>query len=225
MLHLPELTFASALLAGFISSGHCIAMCGGIALAGHSAGSNPGQIFAYHAGRLFSYGLIGALAGGTAGMLLTQACSDEIMATWPRMAANIALISIALAMLFGWRGLEQLGRPLLPLWHKLMPFAQSLRQRQDLPARFTLGMLWGWIPCGLVYAVAAAAAISGSASTGASLLLGFGIGTLPALLGGSVLMGNSLKNLFGKAITRPILALSILCMSVWQLAAQAAAIT
>ena len=93
-----------------------------------------------------------------------------------------------------------------------------------LSARFTLGMLWGWIPCGLVYAIAAAAAISGSATTGAILLLGFGIGTLPALLGGSVFMGNGIRKLSSSAVTRPLLAVSILSMSVWQLAAAASQI-
>ncbi len=222
MIHLPELSFVSALLAGLISSGHCLAMCGGIALAGHgNGGTQPVQLFAYHAGRLFSYTLIGAVAGGSAGLLLTQTCSDAVLAVWPRVAAHLALIGIALAMLFGWRGLERIGRPLLPLWRKLMPLAQRLRSRASLTARFTLGMLWGWIPCGLVYAVAAAAAISGSASTGALLLLGFGIGTLPALLGGSVVMGNGMQTLAGNALARPILAAGILSMSMWQLAATA----
>lgn len=225
MIHLPELTFVSALLAGLISSGHCIAMCGGIALAGHNGGSRPTQQIIYHAGRLFSYTIIGALVGGSAGLLLSQSCSDEVMATWPRIAANIALIGIALAMLFGWHGLERLGRPFLPLWKKLMPVAQRLRQRQDLPARFGLGMLWGWIPCGLVYAIAGAAAISGSAMTGATLLLGFGIGTLPALLGGSVLIGNGIQRLSSSAVTRPLLATGILSMSLWQLAASAGQIS
>lgn len=218
MIHLPDLTFASALLAGLISSGHCIAMCGAIALAGQTNAGRPEQQIAYHAGRLFSYTLIGALAGGSAGLILQQTCSEEVMAAWPRVAASLALIGIALATLLGWHGLERIGRPVMPLWRRMMPLAQRLRRRQDVPGRFILGTLWGWLPCGLVYAVAATAAISGSATTGALLLLGFGIGTLPALLGSTTLFHNGLRQFAGSHITRPVMAVSLLTMSLLQLA-------
>ncbi len=228
MIHLPDLSFFSAMLAGLLSSTHCIAMCGALALAGHApaAGQSHGpdqvlSLTAYHAGRLFSYALVGALAGASGGWLLTQACSEEVLALWPRVVANLALIGIALAMLLGWRGLERSARPFLPLWRRIMPVTARLRRLPGPGARFTLGMLWGWIPCGLIYAVAATAAISGSANTGASLLLGFGIGTLPALLGGSLLMGNGLARIAGNTAVRPLLAMGILTVSLWQLTAAA----
>lgn len=220
MIHLPDLTFISALLAGLLSSAHCMAMCGALSLAGHAAPTTQSRSFSlaiYHAGRLFSYTLIGALAGASGGLLLSQTCSDEVMAAWPRIAANVALIGIALAMLLGWNGLERMARPFLPLWRRLMPVTQRLRQSSGPGARFTLGMLWGWIPCGLIYAIAATAAISGSAITGATLLLGFGIGTLPALLGGSLLLGKGTTKLTSLTTSRQTIALSIMAISLWQL--------
>jgi len=45
-----------------------------------------------------------------------------------------------------------------------------------------LGLLWGWLPCGLVYSVLVAALATGSALEGGALMLAFGLGTLPALL-------------------------------------------
>lgn len=220
MIHLPDLTFISALLAGMLSSAHCMAMCGALSLAGHSSGSqqSSGLLLAiYHAGRLFSYSLIGGLAGATGGFLLAQTCSDEVIALWPRVAANIALIGIALAMLTGWSGMERFAQQFLPPWRRLMPVTQRLRQSSGLSARFTLGMLWGWIPCGLVYAVAATAAISGSAITGATLLLGFGIGTLPALLGGSLIFSKGTTKLTSLTTHRHTIAVSIMIISFWQL--------
>ncbi len=220
MIHLTELTFVSALLAGLLSSAHCMAMCGALSLAGHSGAVQPSRglsLGLYHAGRLFSYTLIGALAGGSGGLLLAQTCSDDVIAAWPRIAANLALIGIALAMLLGWSGLERMARPFLPLWRRLMPITQRLRQSSGMGARFALGMLWGWIPCGLVYAIAATAAISGSAITGATLLLGFGIGTLPALLGGSLLFSKGTTRLSSITTSRQTIALSIMLISVWQL--------
>lgn len=222
MIHLPDLTFISALLAGLLSSAHCMAMCGALSLAGHAAPTqrNKGiSLFVYHAGRLFSYTLIGGLAGATGGLLLAQTCSDDVLAAWPRIAANVALIGVALAMLLGWSGLERMARPFLPLWRRIMPLTQRLRQSSGLGARFTLGMLWGWIPCGLIYAVAATAAISGSPVTGATLLLGFGIGTLPALLGGSLLFSKGTTTLTSLTTSRQTIAVSIMVVSMLQLLA------
>lgn len=45
-----------------------------------------------------------------------------------------------------------------------------------------LGMLWGWLPCGMVYSVLAGAAVSGDAVNGAAIMAAFGAGTLPLLL-------------------------------------------
>ena len=225
MIHLPDLSFVSAFMAGLLSSGHCLTMCGALALASHTLGprnesTSKRQIrtTTYHLGRLLSYTLIGTLAGGTGGLILSQTCSDETLAHWPRITANLALLIIAVSALIGWNGMEKLARPFLPLWRKLMPTVQRLRNSRQLSAHFTLGMLWGWIPCGLVYTVAMTAAISGSALTGASLLLGFGLGTLPALLGGSTLIGLTSINTTTLLHGRHVIAMSIVTLSLYQLA-------
>lgn len=67
-----------------------------------------------------------------------------------------------------WRRLEPLGRGLLPI--------RSARHA------FVLGLLWGWLPCGLVYSALVWTVASGGALQGASLMLAFGLGTLPNLM-------------------------------------------
>src|SRR5690606_19552247 len=51
-----------------------------------------------------------------------------------------------------------------------------------VPGAFAAGAAWGWVPCGMVYGVLAAALVSGSTADGALLMLAFGAGTLPNLL-------------------------------------------
>jgi sulfite exporter TauE/SafE len=50
-------------------------------------------------------------------------------------------------------------------------------------------MVWGWLPCGLVYAALAMAATTGSAINGGLTMLAFGAGTLPAVMGAGMLTG------------------------------------
>ena len=83
-----------------------------------------------------------------------------------------------------WRHLEPLGRRLLPVRNPLQAFG--------------LGLIWGWLPCGLVYAALAWALASGSAATGAVRMLAFGLGTLPMLLA----LGTAAERL-GRIVRHP----------------------
>jgi hypothetical protein len=64
----------------------------------------------------------------------------------------------------------------------LQPLSKKLLPLRTTPQAFALGLLWGWLPCGLVYSVLVAALATGSAARGGLLMLAFGLGTLPALL-------------------------------------------
>jgi sulfite exporter TauE/SafE len=68
------------------------------------------------------------------------------------------------------------------LWGALRPLASRLLAADRLRTAFAAGLVWGWVPCGMVYGVLIAALVSGSAVQGASLMLAFGLGTLPNLL-------------------------------------------
>lgn len=181
------LPLLAAFLIGVFGSGHCLAMCGGIvgalSLPQAQRPAHAGLLFplAYHGGRLTSYATVGALAG-----LLGAAVTPLLD---PTMAARVAsLVSGVFLILLGlylaglttvlgfleraggllWRHLEPLGRRWLPIRHAGYAYAA--------------GLIWGWLPCGMVYAVLSLSLGSGDALSGAARMLAFGLGTVPALL-------------------------------------------
>ena len=79
-----------------------------------------------------------------------------------------------------------------PLWQRATGLARRLGQSGSLSGRLGLGILWGWAPCALVYSALPLALVSGSALRGAAVMLAFGAGTLPALLGAGWLAGRGI---------------------------------
>jgi len=182
-----ELTFGSAILVGLLGSGHCVGMCGGIVSAlnlgiGEQPGRQPGRLFAFHlaynSGRIASYLLVGLLAGSLGGGLLRLGVDPAA----GQLLAAAFMIALGLYLANWWRGLALLERLGYRLWRHLQPLGERILPVHSLPQAVLLGMLWGWLPCGLVYAAVAWSLTAGNARDGALLMLGFGIGTLPALL-------------------------------------------
>lgn len=194
---------ASALAAGALGGVHCGAMCGGIAVA-HAAApgtlgarpivltrhnrsmrdcSQPLRNLAFNGGRIASYALAGALAGGIggAGFLL-----QDLLPARQALYALSSLMLIALGLYIGgwWRGLAMLERGGAALWRHVQPTAAALL-RSGAPTwrhSFMLGTLWGWVPCGMVYSMLVTALATGQAGAGALVMTVFGLGTLPSLL-------------------------------------------
>ncbi len=182
-----ELTFGSAILVGLLGSGHCVGMCGGIVSAlnlgiGEQPGRQPGRLFAFHlaynSGRIASYLLVGLLAGSLGGGLLRLGVDPAA----GQLLAAAFMVALGLYLANWWRGLALLERLGYRLWRHLQPLGERILPVHSLPQAVLLGMLWGWLPCGLVYAAVAWSLTAGNARDGALLMLGFGIGTLPALL-------------------------------------------
>ena len=188
------LILGAAVLTGFLGGVHCAGMCGGIvtALVGQTAGnSRPWLIhLAYNAGRIASYALAGAAVGavGSLGLLLDGWLPVQVFVY---VAANLLLIALGL-YLAGIRSpitrLEHLGAG---LWRRIQPHTRRFLPADSAPKALALGMLWGWLPCGLVYTVLFTALLSGSALNGAILMLAFGLGTLPNLMAAAVLLQRS----------------------------------
>lgn len=186
-------------LVGLFGSVHCAGMCGGIVSAFSMAAPAPARrpfpvavatrggpaassrVLSYNAGRIASYMLAGAIAGGVANGARTLGGLGALQSGgyW---LANLMLVALGLHLMDAWRGLahvEALGNG---LWRRLKPLTARL-QPLDGPAKlFGLGALWGWLPCGMVYSVLVTAMLSGSAASGAAVMLAFGLGTLPMLL-------------------------------------------
>ncbi len=200
-----ELTFFTALLVGLLGSSHCIGMCGGIASAlNFSASSGPtgesGARFllqlAYNLGRLGSYMVVG-LAAGTLGAQLTGLGVSPLVG---KLIAAGFMIALGLYLANWWRGLAQLERLGAKLWRRLQPLGENLFPPRSPWQAFLLGTLWGWLPCGLVYAAVAWSLTAGNAIDGALLMLGFGLGTLPAML----LVGSLAQN-FRQWVRAPLI--------------------
>jgi len=196
------LSLMSAFLLGLFGGVHCAGMCGGIvallgsrhrvvpihAQAGAGAlsavqSSVPLQL-AYNVGRIGSYTVAGAIAGGvgSAAWLAAHVLPIQQAAF---VAANLVMIALGIALAGlagGRRRLGVLERAGAALWRRVGPHATRLLGAPTLPGALVAGAAWGWVPCGMVYGVLVAALVSGSAADGALLLLAFGLGTLPNLL-------------------------------------------
>jgi sulfite exporter TauE/SafE len=177
---------------GLLGSVHCAGMCGGIVGAlsvvpvrvRASAPARPAlaNVLAYNLGRIGSYMLAGALAGGIGQGAGALARLPALQAAGYWMA-NLMLAMLGLYLMDAWRGLARLEQGGQLLWRQVAPLLRRL-QPFDGPGRMlAAGALWGWLPCGMVYSVLVTAMLSGSALTGALVMLAFGLGTLPMLLG------------------------------------------
>jgi sulfite exporter TauE/SafE len=180
----------SALLMGLLGSTHCVVMCGGVVAMTCSAlplARRAGilahlpYVLAYNAGRITSYALAGALAGALGALAGSfDAVSQAMLGL--RFAAGFLMIAVGF-YLAGWGGalrwMERVGEP---AWRRIAPLARKLVPVRTPGQALALGLVWGWMPCGLVYAAVAASLTSGSLLGGAATMAAFGLGTLPMLV-------------------------------------------
>lgn len=175
----------TALMAGLLGGVHCAAMCGGIVgLTCTSLGEtgNRGWFsLAYNAGRIASYALAGALAGllGQTGMALRGGVVAQHLLMFLMGAALIVVALNVAGVRPVMRGIEAAGGL---LWRQMQPFSRRFLPVKSPWQALGLGALWGWLPCGMVYAVLLVALAAGNAGEGALILAAFGLGTLPNLL-------------------------------------------
>lgn len=176
------LVIAGALLTGLLGGAHCAAMCGGIAT-GLSLQQRGGWWMALqpNLGRILGYTVAGVLAGGIGHGLLDVARMPQLTLAL-RATVGLVLVLAALRLLDTRSRLAFLHAPGGRLWQWLRPL-----QRQLLPAntpgkRIALGMLWGWMPCGLSTTLLAAAWLQASALHGGMTMAAFGLGTLVVMV-------------------------------------------
>jgi hypothetical protein len=174
---------------------HCAGMCGPIVLAmdvpvrGVGAGRRLRLHAAYHAGRIATYSLLGLAAGSLGG-------AASSLARWESMAAlvsGILMLVTAILMVGAWRrpDLVQIGPA---SW--LTRGAGKLIQSPSPLRKLWMGLMMGWLPCGMVYAALLAAASTAGAIEGALLMAAFGVATsLPLLAIGlaSTALGASVR--------------------------------
>jgi hypothetical protein len=127
------------------------------------------------------------------------------------------LIALGLYLMDAWRGLAWLERKGQLLWRHLQPHTRKLLPIDHPGKALALGMLWGWLPCGMVYSMLTMAMLAGSATRGAAVMLAFGLGTLPALMSMS-LAGARLQTQLRKPGMRSAAGLVVLAFGLFGIA-------
>lgn len=192
-----ELTFVAAMMVGLLGSTHCLGMCGGIVstlsmglsdLTRQSKSSLLSHLLAYNAGRISSYSFIGAISG-----LIGSSIAPFVPTGLPlgKIITSLFLIALGLYLANWWRALTWLERFGSILWRRIEPFGRRWLPVHNPLQAFGLGLVWGWLPCGLVYTVVAWSLTTGDWQQGALLMFGFGLGTLPMLM----VMGSTASSL------------------------------
>ena len=197
----PQGAYLTAFLVGLLGGVHCLSMCAGLVssltlsldprVRGDTLRMLPFQL-AYNLGRIVGYGVAGAIVGGF-GALLFQLGSVQTAQHVLYGLAGLAMILLGLYLGGWWRILGAIERLGLHLWRRLEPLGRRLLPVRRIPDALLLGFLWAWIPCGLVYSVLITAVSTGNPLDGALLMLAFGAGTLPNLLGIGLLAGAAAR--------------------------------
>ncbi len=189
-----------AFITGLMGFGHCVGMCGGLvgALSLSKAGRKGGWLFhlLYNLGRITTYTLIGGIVGWLGSAM---AYTDQFKLVTRSLLLTsdlfIILVGLGTAGLFSWLNASKLdfSGPM----QAMTAAVHGLRKLPPALAALPLGLMFGFIPCGYLYAVAITAAQSAEVTTGALMLLAFGLGTAPALL----FVGGTTHWLSGRART------------------------
>jgi sulfite exporter TauE/SafE len=201
---LPQL---AALMAGLLGSGHCVLMCGAVAGAlnlGAPAHASCGRSLRYpvlyNFGRIASYTLAGGIAGALGGGALSLAGLPQLRFAFAALAALVVIV-VGLRLATGTRHFGWLDRAGAAAWRRIAPATRGLFPITTPARALGVGLAWGWLPCGMAYAMLTAAWLSGGGWQGASLMAMFGIGTLPAMLalgaGAATLLRPSLRRIGG----------------------------
>jgi len=217
-------TYTSAFLLGLFSTIHCIGMCGGIigalslSLPLDIRTNKPRMLMfitTYNIGRILSYSFAGLVAGAIGTGVMASTGFDQGHAIL--RAIGVAMMIAIGLYLAGWlpqlATVEKIG---VPIWKKLEPLGRKLLPVASLPKALAYGLIWGWLPCGLVYFVLLWALTAGNAVQGAFTMLAFGLGTLPTLLA-TGFMTSWLTRFARSPTARQLVGLLIVAMAIGSL--------
>ena len=197
----PILT--ASFITGFLGSAHCFGMCGGISglfAVNASVTSLRAQFpkaIAYNLGRILTYAIIGAAVAvlGKSAVASIPALMAPI-----RLASGALIIFVGLQLAFGWRILAPLENAGARLWKRIAPAAKGLVPVNTIPQALGLGLIWGWLPCGLVYSVLLLAATTAEPAGGGLVMIAFGLGTMPAMVATGVSASKLAQFMSGKRV-------------------------
>lgn len=184
---LPFSLFMAGLAGGF---SHCALMCSPFVLAQAGGGRSEGRRFGrvlsslllpYHLGRLTTYVFLAVLFGSVLNLaFLFQPLRVLVVVPMLLLAALVFVVSAfpEFGKVFPWVGHMRLSVP----FRWISRFYQPLVRERDTLSRYMLGVLLGFMPCGLVVSALMASATAPSAMQAGLAMAAFGLGTVPALV-------------------------------------------
>lgn len=221
-----EIFFLVAFGLGLASTFHCWGMCGGIM--GALTFGLPDKVRShrftlityvgiYNLGRITSYIFAGVIAGSISATLVSTLSIENGHLILRALAATVLIIfGLHLSGIFPrMQGLEFLGAI---VWRRLQPLTRKFFPVRTMQRAFCFGLIWGWLPCGLVYSALLWASSSGDPVSGGIYMFAFGLGTLPGvmtsgIMSSTILNLSRLKNLrYGMATLMIIFGLALFFM-------------
>lgn len=221
---IEEYSYFGAFVIGLMSGVHCVGMCGGIVGAlslgvnqqiHSSSGAYFRLLLGYNFGRLFSYTLAGALMGGV-GWMVSHWLAIRNFQLGLQLFSAVIMILLGLYLSGWWTVLTHIEKAGALVWKQIEPLSKKLLPVNYFHQACLLGLLWGWLPCGLVYSVLIWSVTAGDSQQGAILMLSFGLGTLPNLLAMG-LFASQLKQWMSKPWVRQLAGSIIIGFGVWSL--------
>ena len=196
-----EIFLLVAFSLGLASTLHCWGMCGGImgALTFGLPEVVRGNRFTliayitiYNLGRITSYTLAGVIAGSISATLVSTLSIESGHLILRTLASAVLIVfGLHLSGLFPkLQVLESIGAV---LWRRIQPLTKGFFPVRTLWRAFCFGLIWGWLPCGLVYSALLWASTSGDPISGGMYMFAFGLGTLPGVMTSGVMSSTVLK--------------------------------
>ncbi|MDH5392339.1 MAG: sulfite exporter TauE/SafE family protein [Gammaproteobacteria bacterium] len=193
-----QFSYISAFLVGFLGVVHCAGMCGGIigALSLSQAADSKVQkvsiLLSYNFARIISYALAGGLMGSI-GWFATHWIDIHFAQGLLQLLAALFMMALGFYLSGWWFGLNRVEKLGANVWKKIEPLGRRLMPVKNFRQAFVLGLIWGWLPCGMVYSVLIWSISAGSFYQGALIMFSFGLGTLPNLILMGLFAGSLLK--------------------------------
>lgn len=205
---------AAAFMLGLLGSSHCLVMCGGISAAlgmGASGSRRQFMILLFQLGRVVTYMLLGA---GLGTLIAAVTGLGEGLLPALRIVSGLLLIAMGLYVANWWAGLAWLENGGRIIWRRVEPYAKRRLPVSTSGDALAIGLLWGFLPCGLIYTALAWAGTAADWRQSALLMGTFGLGTLPSMLA-TGLAAEKLTRLLQRRGLRGVAGLLLVAAGLW----------
>jgi sulfite exporter TauE/SafE len=169
----------SAFIFGLISSFHCVGMCGPIAMMlpvdRNNEAKKVTQIITYHIGKLTAYGILGLVFGLLGKSFYLAGMQQQLSIIVGVLMIVVALVPEKIFAKYNF------SKPVYKIISKVKSSLGQQFKNKSYKSLFTIGLLNGFLPCGMVYVAIFGAIAMQSVSLGVLYMLLFGIGTIPML--------------------------------------------